>query len=94
MCWFRPGVAVALDSSRFNHPIYLFHHTHVGLLLREALGDGAETDYLADVLLAPLAADAFIYQREACGTSVSELTDSWTALATALVTGWPPNVVE
>lgn len=59
---------------------------------RTAVGDGAETDYLADVLLAPLAADVFIYQREARGMSVSELTDSWTALATALVTGWPPAI--
>lgn len=75
--------------SRFNHPIYLFHHTHVGLLLREELGDRADTDYLVDVLLAPLAADAFIYQREVRGMAVSEMTDSWTTLATALATGWP-----
>ncbi len=68
----------------FNHPVYCFYRTHVGLLLREILGEGVRTDYLVDSLLAPLSADAFLYQREVRGMSVEQMTDGWTVLATAI----------
>src|SRR4051812_28991538 len=41
---------------RFNAPVYLFYRTHLTVLLREAAPE-ADVEYLADALLAPLAAD-------------------------------------
>jgi AcrR family transcriptional regulator len=47
---------------RFNAPVYTFYRTHLLTLIREAVPDG-DADYLADVLLAPLAADFHLYLR-------------------------------
>jgi AcrR family transcriptional regulator len=79
----------AEKHSRFNHPVYAFHRTHVALLLREILGEGVRTDYLVDSLLAPLSADAFLYQHETREMSLDEMTDGWIALATAIAAGAP-----
>ena len=75
------------SNDRYSHPAYLFHQTHVSLLLREILGEGTRTDYRVDALLAPLWADAFLHQREGRGMSVQEMIESWCALATAIVSG-------
>lgn len=75
------------NSDRYSHPVYLFHQTHVSLLLREMVGESTRTDYLVDALLAPLWADAFLHQREGRGMSAQQMTESWCALATALVSG-------
>lgn len=72
-------------TGRYNHPVYAFYQTHVALLLRELLGEGTRTEYLVDSLLAPLSADAFVYQREAREMSLEEMTDGWCALASAIV---------
>jgi len=58
---------------------------HVAFLLREILGDGTRTEYLVDALLAPLAPEPFIYQREALGMSLQEMTAGWQALAEAVI---------
>jgi len=71
-------------TGRYNHPVYAFYQTHVALLLREILGDGTRTEYLVDGLLAPLSADAFLYQREARGMSLEDITDGWCTLASAV----------
>jgi AcrR family transcriptional regulator len=64
---------------RLAHPVYAFYRTHVALLLREAgLGDRAE--YLSDVLLAPLAASMFRYQRQVRGLELAALADEYRAL--------------
>lgn len=78
-------------AGRYNHPVYAFYQTHVGLLLREILGESATTEYLVDSLLAPLSADAFIYQREIRGMSVEQMTDGWCTLATAIAGPIPPD---
>ncbi len=44
------------------------YRTHVALLLEQA-GCGARAPYLADVLMAPLAAPTFMYHREVRGLS-------------------------
>ena len=72
---------------RYNHPVYAFHQTHVALLLSELLGPGTRTEYLVDCLLAPLSADAFLFQREVRGMSIDEMTDGWCTLATAITAG-------
>jgi AcrR family transcriptional regulator len=69
---------------RFNHPVYSAYRTHVGLLLRELMGEGTRTDYLVDALLAPLSADAFLFQREVRRMSLEEVTGGWCALAKAV----------
>jgi AcrR family transcriptional regulator len=74
-----------MKTGRYGHPVYAFYQTHVALLLGELLGPGTRTDYLVDGLLAPLSADAFLYQREVRGMSVEEMADGWCALATAVV---------
>ena len=68
-----------------DHPVYAFHRVHLSFLLREILGDDARTDYLVDVLLAALAPELFLYQRELRGMPLEELIDGWQALADAVV---------
>jgi AcrR family transcriptional regulator len=79
----RPGEGE--KTGRFNHPVYAAYRAHVALLLGELLGAGTRTDYLVDALLAPLGADAFLFQRDARRMSLEEITDGWCALADAIV---------
>jgi hypothetical protein len=72
-------------SGRFNHPVYAVYRTHVALLLGELLGESTHTDYLVDALLAPLGADAFLFQREVRGLTLEQITAGWCALADAAV---------
>jgi hypothetical protein len=72
----RPGGALA--------PVYSFHRVHVGHLLGELVGETPRAEYLADALLAPLSAQAFLYQREVREMSIEQLRDGWRALATAI----------
>jgi len=72
-------------SGRYRHPVYAFYRMHVALLLRQILGEGTRTEYLVDALLAPLAPEPFIYQREVLGMSLEEMTEGWHALAEAVI---------
>jgi AcrR family transcriptional regulator len=74
-----------VTTGRMRHPVYAFHRTHTAFLLREILGEGTRTEYLVDALLAPLAPELFIYQREVLGMSLEEMTEGWQALADAVV---------
>jgi AcrR family transcriptional regulator len=74
-----------VPEGRQAHPVYAFHRTHVGFLLREILGDDPRIDYLADALLAPLAPEQFLFQREIRGMSLEEMIDGWQTLADAVV---------
>jgi AcrR family transcriptional regulator len=47
---------------RFNAAVYVFYRTHLLTLVREA-APGADAEYLADTLLAPLGADFHLYLR-------------------------------
>jgi AcrR family transcriptional regulator len=76
--------AEGIKAGRYGHPVYSAYELHVGLLLRIVLGEGTRTDYLVGCLLAPLAADAFLYQREVQGMSLEEMTAGWCALADAV----------
>ena len=68
---------------RHDHPVYAFHRVHLAYLLREILGDDTRTDYLVDALLAALAPDLFLYQREVRGMSLEDLIEGWQTLADA-----------
>jgi AcrR family transcriptional regulator len=74
-----------VTTGRYRHPVYAFYRTHVAFLLREILGEGTQTEYLVDALLAPLAPEPFLYQREILGMSLEDLTDGWQSLAEAAV---------
>jgi AcrR family transcriptional regulator len=73
-----------LPAGRYVHPVYAFYRLHAGLLLREILGEGPRTEYLVDAVLAPLAAEPFLYQRDLLGMSLEEMTEGWHALADAV----------
>jgi AcrR family transcriptional regulator len=73
---------------RFAKGPFQLYRTHVVLLVREAIGDSeVDADYTADVLLAPLAADFFAYQRRRRERSLDELGSAYRCLATRLLNG-------
>jgi AcrR family transcriptional regulator len=73
---------------RFAKGPFQLYRTHVVLLVREAIGESeVDADYTADVLLAPLAADFFAYQRRRRERSIDELGDAYQCLATRLLSG-------
>jgi AcrR family transcriptional regulator len=74
-------------GGRFKTGPFAFYRVHVGVLVREAVPDGIDHDYVADVLLAPLSADFFAYQRRVRGRSVAELADAWCCLVDRLLSG-------
>jgi AcrR family transcriptional regulator len=67
---------------------YAFYRTHVALLLREG-GLGDRADFLADVLLAPLAATMFSYLRGTRRLSCEELADAHADLCRRLLDSTP-----
>jgi AcrR family transcriptional regulator len=71
-------------GKRYLHPVYGAYRTHVGVLLRELLGAGPRTEYLADALMAPLSAEPLLHQRTVQGMSLDEIRDGWHALADAV----------
>ena len=68
------------NGARYKAGPFTLYRTHVTVLTREALPDGFDHEYTADVLLAPLAADFFIYQRRVRGRSLTELADAYRCL--------------
>lgn len=74
-------------AGRLGHPVYAFYRTHVAFLLRQiaADDDALRVEYLADALLAPLAPEQFLYQREARGMSLEAMTQGWQALADGVI---------
>jgi AcrR family transcriptional regulator len=63
---------------------YALYRTHVALLLREG-GLGDRADFLADVILAPLAATMFAYLRGVRRLSCGELAEAHADLCTRLL---------
>jgi AcrR family transcriptional regulator len=68
-----------------SHPVYSAYRAHLRVLLRELLGEDANTDYLVDALLATLSIDAFLFQREVRGMTLEEIAEGWCSLADAVV---------
>jgi AcrR family transcriptional regulator len=71
---------------RFKTGPFAFYRVHVGLLVREAMPEDVDHDYIADVLLAPLSADFFAYQRRVRGREVAELADAYCCLVERVLT--------
>jgi AcrR family transcriptional regulator len=75
-----------LPGARFRTGPFQFYRTHVVMLVRAALGTGDDdAEYLADVLLAPLGAEFFIYQRRIRERSLTELADAYACLVRRLL---------
>jgi AcrR family transcriptional regulator len=71
-------------GARFNAAVYAFQRAHVAALVREA-DPSADTDYLADVLLAPCGADFFLYQRRVRGLPLERIADGHEELVRRLL---------
>lgn len=72
-------------GKRYAHPVYAFYVTHISYLLREACGETPNHQYMVDALLAPLAAQPFLYQRKVREMSVDEICAGWHALCDAVL---------
>jgi AcrR family transcriptional regulator len=68
------------NETRYKSSPFAMYRVHLGVLVREALGEGYDHDYTTDVLLAPLAAHFFVYQRQIRGRSLTELADAYRCL--------------
>jgi AcrR family transcriptional regulator len=78
-------LAAAQTGARQTDAPYVFLHTHLGHLLREA-APGLDPDYVADVLLAILRADLVLHQHFARGFSLERLSEGWCGIAYAAST--------
>ena len=76
-----------LPGARFGTGPFLFYRAHVVMLVRQALPDAPRprVEYLADVLLAALSAEFFLYQRRIRERSLAELADEFRGLAERLL---------
>ena len=71
-------------GARFRTGPYTFLRMHVGMLVREADPD-ADWEVLADVLLAPLAADSFFYWRRVRGLECDRILRAFDTLVDRLL---------
>ncbi|MFB4309644.1 TetR/AcrR family transcriptional regulator [Actinomadura sp. GTD37] len=70
-------------GARFRDGSYALYHLHLAMLLGR-IRPGADTAYLADALLAPLAANLFLYQRRTRGMPLDRVKAGLDALIEGL----------
>jgi AcrR family transcriptional regulator len=80
--------AAEVGLARFNAPPIEVHRLHLRLLLAEA-DDGCDPDYLAEVLLACLAVDFYLYLGDARELQLARLKAGWSDLV-CRITGEAP----
>lgn len=71
-------------EARFSSPVYLFYRSHIAILVRECSA-AVDADYLTEALLAPLAADVYLYQRQGRGMSFERICDGYADLVERLL---------
>ena len=69
---------------RFGSPVYTFYRAHLLTLVREA-HPGCDAEYVADALLAPLAADFHLFMRRARNLPAERIAAGYEDLARKLV---------
>ncbi|MEU9836111.1 helix-turn-helix domain-containing protein [Streptosporangium sp. NPDC048047] len=72
--------------ARYTGGSYAAYHLHLATLIRQALPE-ADAHYLADALLAPLAADLYLYQRRTLGMDAGRLKAGLDTFSGALTNG-------
>jgi AcrR family transcriptional regulator len=73
-------------GTRYKTGPFAMYRVHLGVLVREALPGAFDHEYTTDVLLAPLAAEFFFYQRRIRERSVPELADAYRGLVERILT--------
>jgi len=81
--------AAEAGPARLSSPPYAVYRLHMTLLLREA-DPLCDAEYLAEVLLAGLGADFFVFLGEAREMRVERLKDGWSELVGRIVPGGAP----
>jgi AcrR family transcriptional regulator len=71
-------------GARFRDGSYALYHSHLAMLLGR-IRPGADAAYLADALLAPLAANLVLYQRRTRGMPLDRVKAGLHALAEGLI---------
>lgn len=71
-------------EARFRDGSYHLYHRHLSMLL-ERIRPDADAAYLADALLAPLAANLFLHQRRTRGMTLARIKTGLDTLAEALI---------
>jgi AcrR family transcriptional regulator len=70
--------------ARYRSDVYAAHRAHAYLLIREADPD-ADAEYVADLLLAALSADFFVYQRHIRELSLEQIKAQFAGLVERLL---------
>lgn len=81
-----PLIAAAqagIPGGLYGHPVYVAYRMHLSALLTDLVGE-RRARYLTNVLMAALAADLVLHQREVLGLSLEELEDGWSQLIDSL----------
>jgi AcrR family transcriptional regulator len=81
-------VAAEGGAARFASAPYAVYRLHMTLLLRDA-DPHCDAEFLAETLLACLAADFFLYLRDAREMPLERLKDGWAELVEKIVPGEP-----
>ena len=77
-------IQAAEATALHNDAVYRFYRTHVELLVREADPE-ADSDFIADALLAMLTARAFLYMRIARELPLERIIEGWTDVVRRLL---------
>jgi AcrR family transcriptional regulator len=71
-------------GEHLRHSVYAAYHVHVSKLLEDA-GSGADTHYIADVLLGALSTELVLHQRRVLAMPPQHLKRCWRELVHALL---------
>jgi len=71
------------SGQRLRHSVYGVYRLHVKALLRE-IAPERDPDYMADALLATLAAELVLHQRRNQGLTLQQLKDGWQELVSLI----------
>ena len=77
-------IRTAEATAPHNDAVYRFYRTHVELLVREA-DPGADSEFIADALLAMLTARAFLYMRIARELPLERIVEGWSDMVRRLL---------
>ena len=71
-------------NARFESPVYSFYRAHIAMLVREC-ETRLDSEYITEALLAPLAADVFMWMRRARGMSLDRIVAGYADLVKRLL---------